>query len=89
MVIVSQGMAGAIGISPAVRRNLIGKLHPLDISEAEKLLGGQGVDIDLLTKLPVGHFYFLDSMNPSTIPLLISFKPDESRLAEALGGSSD
>ena len=93
MVIVSQGMAGAIGISPAVRRNLntqfIGKLHPLDISEAEKLLGRQGVDIDLLTKLPVGHFYFLGSMNPSPIPLLISFKPDESRLAEALGGSSD
>ena len=93
LVIVSQGMAGAIGISPAVRRNLntqfIGKLHPLDISEAEKLLGRQGVDIDLLTKLPVGHFYFLGSMNPSPIPLLISFKPDESRLAEALGGSSD
>ena len=93
IVIVSQGMAGAIGISPAVRRNLntqfIGKLHPLDISEAEKLLGRQGVDIDLLTKLPVGHFYFLGSVNPSPIPLLISFKPDESRLAETLGGSSD
>jgi len=93
IVIVSQGMAGAIGISPAVRRNLntqfMGKLHPLDISEAEKLLGRQGVNIDMLTRLPVGHFYFFGSMNPSPIPLLISFKPDESKLAEALGGSSD
>lgn len=78
IVIISQGMAGEIGINSAVRRNLntqfIGKIHPLDRGEAEDLLGAQGVDIDFLTKLPVGHFYFLGSMNPSPIPLLISFK---------------
>lgn len=89
IVMVSQGMAGAIGISPAVRRNLntqfIGKLHPLDVEEAEKLLGRQGVDIGLLTKLPVGHFYFLGSANPSPVPLLITFEPSEDRLREWLG----
>jgi len=79
IVLISQGMAGEIGINAAVRRNLntlfIGRIHPLDIEEAKNLLGSQGVDIDFLTKLPTGHFYFLGCMNPSPIPLLISFKP--------------
>jgi len=80
VVLLSQGMAGEIGINAAVRRNIntlfIGRIHPLDRQEAENLLGNQGVDIDFLTKLPTGHFYFLGSMNPAPVPLLISFKPE-------------
>ena len=81
ITLISQGMAGEIGINAAVRRNLntllIGRIHPLDRMEAENLLGNQGVDVDFLTKLPTGHFYFLGCMNPAPVPLLISFRPEE------------
>jgi len=80
IVILSQGIAGEIGINAAIRRNLntqfIGKIHPLDIMEATNLLSGLAIDPTFLVSLPEGHFYFLGNMNPSPIPLLISFNPD-------------
>jgi len=77
IVLLSQGIAGEIGINAAVRRNLntqfIGKIHPLDMEEASKLLLQLNIDPKFLVSLPEGHFYFLGKMNPSPIPLLISF----------------
>ena len=84
VVLLSQGMAGDIGINAAVRRNIntwfIGKVHPLDRTEAEKLL--PGINLDFLQSLEVGHFYFFGNMNPSPVPLLIRFKIER----EAEGG---
>ncbi len=81
VVILSQGIAGEIGINASIRRNLntqfIGKIHPLDIYEAASLLSGLKLDPTFLVSLPEGHFYFLGSMNPSPIPLLISFNIDK------------
>ena len=81
VVLLSQGMAGDIGINAAVRRNIntwfIGKVHPLDRAEAEKLL--PGVNLDFLQSLDVGHFYFFGNMNPSPVPLLVRFKIEEGR----------
>lgn len=83
IVLLSQGIAGEIGINAAIRRNLntqfIGKIHPLDMDEAGKLLGQLDIDPRFLVTLPDGHFYFLGKMNPSPIPLLISFKVDEPK----------
>lgn len=80
IVILSQGIAGEIGINASIRRNLntqfIGKIHPLDMMEASNLLSGLKIDPTFLVSLPEGHFYFLGNMNPSPIPLLISFKID-------------
>jgi hypothetical protein len=83
IVILSQGIAGEIGINAAIRRNLntqfIGKIHPLDMMEAANLLSGLYIDPTFLVSLPEGHFYFLGNMNPSPIPLLISFNPDSGK----------
>jgi len=77
IILLSQGIAGEIGINAAVRRNLntqfIGKIHPLDMEEASKLLLQLNIDPKFLVSLPEGHFYFLGKMNPSPIPLLMSF----------------
>ncbi|MFH0897383.1 MAG: hypothetical protein V1850_04975 [Candidatus Bathyarchaeota archaeon] len=77
VVILSQGIAGEIGINASIRRNLntqfIGKIPPLDINEAASLLSGLSLDPTFLVSLPEGPFYFLGNMNPSPIPLLISF----------------
>jgi hypothetical protein len=77
IVILSQGMAGEIGINAAVRRNLntqfIGKIHPLDMEEAKRLLSQGKIDEKSLTMLPEGDFYFIGKMNPSPVPLLIHF----------------
>ena len=77
VVLLSQGIAGEIGINAAVRRNLntqfIGKIHPLDLDEAKRLLAQATVEDKLLTSLPEGDFYFLGKMNPSPVPLLIHF----------------
>jgi hypothetical protein len=77
VVILSQGMAGEIGINAAVRRNLntqfIGKIHPLDMEEAKRLLSQGKIDEKSLTMLPEGDFYFIGKMNPSPVPLLIHF----------------
>lgn len=79
IIILSQGMAGDIGINAAVRRNIntwfIGKVHPLDREEAEKLL--PKVDLEFLQSLEVGHFYFFGNMSPSPVPLLIRFEVGE------------
>jgi len=77
VVLLSQGIAGEIGINAAVRRNLntqfIGKIHPLDMEEAKRLLAQGKIDDKSLTLLPEGDFYFLGKMNPSPVPLLIHF----------------
>ena len=74
---LSQGIAGEIGINAAVRRNLntqfIGKIHPLDMDEAGKLLSQLDIDPKFLVTLGDGYFYFLGKMNPRPIPLLIHF----------------
>jgi hypothetical protein len=76
--ILSQGIAGEIGINAAVRRNLntqfIGKIHPLDLNEAGNWLSPFNIDPKFLLSLPPGHFYFMGNMNPSPIPLLITFE---------------
>jgi len=82
IVILSQGMAGDIGINAAVRRNLntlfIGKIHPLDLEEAKRLLAQGRIDEKSLTMLPEGDFYLTGKMNPSPVPLLIHFDlPEE------------
>ncbi|MEM3398467.1 MAG: DUF87 domain-containing protein [Nitrososphaerota archaeon] len=78
IVILSQGMAGEIGLNAAVRRNLntqfIGRIHPLDVEEAQKLAASYYISPETMLTLPEGHFYFLGRMNPSPIPLLISFQ---------------
>jgi len=83
IAILSQGIAGEIGIDAAIRRNLntqfIGKIHPLDMMEAANLLSGLDIDPRFLVSLPEGHFYFLGNMNPSPVPLLISFNPESGK----------
>ncbi|MCX8192662.1 MAG: ATP-binding protein [Nitrososphaeria archaeon] len=83
IIILSQGMAGEIGLNSAVRRNLntqfIGRIHPLDVEEAQKLAASYYISPETLLTLPEGHFYFLGRMNPSPIPLLISFQIDSTR----------
>ena len=78
LVLVSQGIAGEIGINSAVRRNLntqfFGKLHPLDLGEANLWLGSYGIQGAQLLLLDPGQFYFVGKMNPSPTPLLISFQ---------------
>ncbi|MBM3897964.1 MAG: DUF87 domain-containing protein [Thaumarchaeota archaeon] len=80
MCMLSQGIAGEIGINAAVRRNLntqfVGKIHPLDMNEAANWLAPYNIDPKFLLSLPPGHFYFMGSMNVSPIPLLITFQID-------------
>ncbi|MCD6480090.1 ATP-binding protein [Candidatus Bathyarchaeota archaeon] len=79
IILLSQGIMGEIGINAAVRRNIntwfVGKVHPLDRGEAEKLL--PDVDLEFLQSLEVGHFYFFGNMSPSPVPLLIRFEVEE------------
>lgn len=82
LILVAQGIAGEIGINAAVRRNLntlfIGRIHPLDAQEAEKFFAASWVKADSLLRLPEGQFYMIGKMNPSTLPLLITFEiPEE------------
>jgi DNA helicase HerA-like ATPase len=80
IVLISQGIAGDIGINAAVRRNLntqfFGALHPLDMQEADNWLKPYGIQREYLLSLKPGQFYFVGKANPSPIPLLISFKPE-------------
>jgi DNA helicase HerA-like ATPase len=82
VVLLSQGIAGEIGINAAIRRNLntqfIGKLNPLDLDEAMKLLGQADIDSKYLILMPVGDFYITGKMNASPIPLLIHFDIPET-----------
>jgi len=89
IVILSQGMAGEIGLNAAVRRNLntqfIGRIHPLDLEEAQKLASSYYISPENLLTLPEGHFYFLGRMNPSPTPLLISFQISEEEKSGSAG----
>jgi len=85
LTLISQGIRGEIGINAAVRRNLnshfFGRIHPLDASGeggASEWLTPYGVRIDQLLLLKPGHFYFSGAMNPSPIPLLLTFEPAEA-----------
>lgn len=86
VVLLSQGIAGEIGINAAIRRNLntqfIGKLNPLDLIEAMRLLGQADINEKYLILMPVGDFYVTGKMNGSPIPLLIHFDlPDSTDVA--------
>lgn len=98
IIILSQGMAGDIGVDAAIRRNLntqfIGKIHPLDMGEVDKLVGPQGLDVKVLAgltprmegkRLVEACFYFLGSMNPSPDPLKIHFQPMDEIKGEEKG----
>ncbi len=84
LTLISQGIRGEIGINAAVRRNLnthfFGRIHPLDATGeggASDWLSPYGVRTDQLLLLKPGRFYFSGAMNPSPIPLLITFEPRE------------
>lgn len=81
LTLIAQGIAGEIGINAAVRRNLntnfYGRLHPLDAAGeggAKDWLGPFGISPEYLLSLEDGRFYFAGIMNPSPIPLLITFE---------------
>jgi DNA helicase HerA-like ATPase len=82
ITLISQGIRGEIGINAAVRRNLntyfIGRIHPLDASGeggAAEWLEPYGVKAEQLLQLKPGRFYISGIMNPSPIPLLLTFSP--------------
>ena len=89
IVILSQGISGEIGLNSAVRRNLntqfIGRIHPLDFEEAQRLAASYYISPETLLTLPEGHFYFLGRMNPSPTPLLISFQINEEEKSGSAG----
>jgi hypothetical protein len=76
-VLVSQGLAGEIGVDASVRRNLnthfIGRIMPQDRREVENMLGAYHVSYESLLRLEPGQFYFEGRLNPFPTPLLISF----------------
>jgi DNA helicase HerA-like ATPase len=76
-VLISQGLAGEIGVDASVRRNLnthfIGRIMPQDRREVEDMLGAYHVSYESLLRLEPGQFYFEGRMNPFPTPLLISF----------------
>lgn len=78
VLLLAQALAGEIGINAAVRRNLntqfFGRIHPLDMLEAKSWLEPYGIGADFLLSLLPGRFYFSGIMNPSPVPLLISFE---------------
>ncbi|MCS7143090.1 MAG: ATP-binding protein [Aigarchaeota archaeon] len=88
LVLIAQGMAGEIGINASVRRNLntlfIGRIHPLDVQEAERFFANSSISSDDLLRLPDGHFYMVGKMNPSPVPILITF---EIQKGEEVGSS--
>ncbi|MDT7864531.1 MAG: DUF87 domain-containing protein [Thermoproteota archaeon] len=79
LTLIAQGIAGEIGINAAVRRNLntnfYGRLHPLDVTQggAKDWLEPYGITADYLLTLEDGRFYFAGVMNPSPVPLLITY----------------
>lgn len=82
LTLIAQGIKGEIGINAAVRRNLnthfFGRIHPLDAGGeggASEWLSPYGITPDQLLQLKPGKFYFTGVMNPSPIPILITYKP--------------
>ena len=80
VAMLSQGISGDIGINAAVRRNLntqfFGRIHPLDMMEAGNWLSPYGISPEDLLSMEPGHFYYSGRMNPSPIPLLMTFKAE-------------
>ncbi|MEM1525026.1 MAG: ATP-binding protein [Nitrososphaerales archaeon] len=81
LTLIAQGIKGEIGINAAVRRNLntqfFGRIHPLDAGGeggASEWLSPYGITPDQMLQLKPGKFYFTGAMNPSPIPLLITYK---------------
>ncbi|MCX8191409.1 MAG: ATP-binding protein [Nitrososphaerales archaeon] len=81
LTLIAQGIRGEIGINAAVRRNLntqfFGRIHPLDAGGeggASEWLSPYGITPDQMLQLKPGMFYFTGVMNPSPIPLLITYK---------------
>ena len=86
LTLIAQGIKGEIGINAAVRRNLnthfFGRIHPLDASGeggASEWLSPYGISSNQLLQLKPGRFYFAGVMNPSPIPLLITYNPEDCR----------
>ncbi|MEM2321024.1 MAG: DUF87 domain-containing protein [Candidatus Bathyarchaeia archaeon] len=82
LTLISQGIKGEIGVNAAVRRNLnthfFGRIHPLDASGeggASEWLSPYGISASHLLQLKPGRFYFAGAMNPSPVPLLITYIP--------------
>ncbi|MEM1585972.1 MAG: ATP-binding protein [Candidatus Bathyarchaeia archaeon] len=82
LTLISQGIKGEIGVNAAVRRNLnthfFGRIHPLDASGeggASEWLSPYGISASHLLQLRPGRFYFAGAMNPSPVPLLITYNP--------------
>ncbi len=91
LTLLSQGVAGDIGVNAAIRRNLstnfYGRLHPLDVvgqGGAKEWLEPYGITPEYMLTLQSGQFYFSGLMNPSPMPLLLFFEPNE-RLAQLIG----
>lgn len=82
LTLIAQGIRGEIGINASVRRNLnthfFGRIHPLDAGGeggATEWLSPYGIEPDRMLQLKPGKFYFSGAMNPSPVPLLITYKP--------------
>ena len=77
LILIAQGMAGDIGIDPAIRRNLnthfIGRLLPQDKKEVETLLEAHHISFENILRLEPGQFYLEGKINPFPTPILISF----------------
>jgi len=85
LTLISQGIKGEIGVNAAVRRNLnthfFGRIHPLDASGeggASEWLSPYGISASHLLQLKPGRFYFAGAMNPSPVPLLVTYTPPVS-----------
>jgi hypothetical protein len=86
LTMIAQGIKGEIGINAAVRRNLnthfFGRIHPLDAGGeggALEWLSPYGITPDQMLQLKSGRFYFSGVMNPSPVPLLITYThPEEN-----------
>ena len=85
LTLIAQGIRGEIGVNAAVRRNLnthfFGRIHPLDASGeggASEWLSPYGISPNQLLQLKPGRFYFAGAMNPSPVPLLITYTPAQS-----------
>ena len=86
LTLIAQGIKGEIGINAAVRRNLnthfFGRIHPLDAGGeggASEWLSPYGITPDQMLQLKPGKFYFTGAMNPSPVPLLITYKLPEEK----------
>ncbi|MGC9191657.1 MAG: ATP-binding protein [Conexivisphaera sp.] len=82
LTLIAQGIKGDIGINAAVRRNLnthfFGRIHPLDAGGeggASEWLSPYGIHPDAMLQLKPGRFYFSGAMNPSPVPILITYEP--------------